>query len=99
VIRREAPIGSELDASRDARRKLEGERFGWLPGWRERLDAARQREADARANVRRVDAEWRHGARPFIGDQGAQASKLRELVEDRAAERVLRLDRGRGLER
>jgi conjugative relaxase-like TrwC/TraI family protein len=89
----------ELDASRDARRKLEGERFGWLPGRRERLDDARQREADARANVRRADAEQRHGARPFIGDQDAQTSKLRELVQDRAAERVLGRDRGRDLER
>lgn len=89
----------ELTQAAQARRELEAQRLGWLPGRRERLARARQRESTARATLRRLHAERRHGERPLVDEQAldGSAAELRSVVEERAARR--RSERNRGLDR
>ncbi len=97
-----------FDAEREAaeaaheRWVLERRRHHWLPGRGLELDEARTREraANARlAQARRLEAEMAHGRRPFASGNEADRTveRLHDLVNERAAQRVLQP--GRELER
>jgi conjugative relaxase-like TrwC/TraI family protein len=95
--REEAERG--LDEAMRARQALESRGRILLPRRRRELDDARAREREARKDLaegRRVEAELRHGARPFVGEAElqARADRLRERIADRATERALQHDRG-----
>ena len=87
------PVDSvSLEQATLERQRLEHRRFGWLPGRRQELEAARAHEAD----VRRERLERQHGGRPFATDaewrERLDSQHEREL--ERATERVLRRERG-----
>ncbi|HEX8106025.1 MAG TPA: hypothetical protein VF533_25645 [Solirubrobacteraceae bacterium] len=91
-------VDQALREARARRQQLEGRGGRWLPGRRRELEAARQDEAAARAQVRelrREDVERRHAAKPFVTE---------EQHDERAAQQRARLfernlNRGRGMER
>jgi conjugative relaxase-like TrwC/TraI family protein len=91
------PVESEsLEQATLERQRLEHRRFGWLPGRRQELEAARANEGD----ICREQLERQHGGRPFATDaewrERLDSQHEREL--ERATERVLRRERGMGRE-
>jgi conjugative relaxase-like TrwC/TraI family protein len=89
-------------AAREAaaeRARLAASRLRWLPGHRERLDAARLAERDARSRLAafdRRDAERAHASRPAVDDE-RQTDAVRQRLAERRFERSL--DRDLGMER
>ena len=103
LIERRREAERELAEATRARRTLE-DRPALLPGRRRELVAAREHEQGAReavADVRRLEAELRHGSRPLLGEQELQArsDERRARAADRATERLLHRERGMGRER
>ncbi len=91
------PVDSaSLEQATLERRRLEHRRFGWLPGRRQELEAARAHEAD----VRRERLERQHGGRPFATDAEwrERLDQQHERQLERATERILRRERGMGRE-
>ena len=91
------PVGSmSLEQATLERRRLEHRRFGWLPGRRQELEAARAHEGD----IRRQQLERQHGAHPFApeAEWRERLASQHERQLERATERVLRRERGMGRE-
>ena len=94
------PLGASVEAVErgavDERHRLEARSFGWLPGRRREVEAAREREADAR----RGRLEIALAALPMEAEQDFAAGVERAYARqaERATERALRHDRGIGRE-
>ena len=92
----QAVDSASLEQATLERQRLEQRPFGWLPGRRQELEAARVQEAA----VRRERLERQHGGRPFATDAEwrERLDSQHERQLERATERVLGRERGMGRE-
>jgi conjugative relaxase-like TrwC/TraI family protein len=100
-----SPLVDDLRRAAEAagleRRAAEQRGMAWLPGCRRRIADARREERAARFELRRVESERQHSARPFTteAEMDARVDEASRRLSDHVNERMLRRERdiGRGL--